>query len=89
MNEAYQKAGHNAYFENGFYAGVDFCERNTGDKTLLLIGGEFPENLPLYKDSGLWQVRSDNMEDVLFQQELNEEFSEFIERVINNIAEKE
>jgi len=28
---------------------------------------DLPENRPLYKDSGLWQVRIDNMEDVLFQ----------------------
>jgi hypothetical protein len=26
MNEAYLKAGHNAYFSNGFYAGVEFAK---------------------------------------------------------------
>jgi hypothetical protein len=25
LNEAYKKAGHNAYFGNGFKAGVDFA----------------------------------------------------------------
>ena len=42
-----------------------------------------PENRPLYKDSGLWQVRSDNMEDVIFQQKVNESFYEFIKRVFD------
>lgn len=41
------------------------------------------ENRPLYKDSGLWQVRSDDMEDVLYQQECNEDFYVFIKRVFN------
>lgn len=41
---------------------------------------ELPTNRPLYKDSGLWQIRSDDMEDVLYQQEVNETFLEFIER---------
>lgn len=40
-----------------------------------------PENRPLYKDSGLWQVRSDDMEEVIFDQEVNETFFDFIERV--------
>lgn len=42
---------------------------------------ELEENKPLYKDSGLWQIRSDDMEDVLFQQGCNESFQEFIKRV--------
>ena len=41
---------------------------------------EFPENYPLYKDSGLWQLRSDDMEEVIAQQEVNEPFTEFILR---------
>lgn len=40
-----------------------------------------PQNRPLYKDSGLWQVRSDNMDDVIFQQTANESFFDFIKRV--------
>lgn len=40
-----------------------------------------PENKPLYKDSGLWQIRSDDMEDVIFQQYVNESFFNFIARV--------
>ena len=39
-----------------------------------------PQNRPLYKDSGLWQIRSDDMEDVIFQQEVNESFFYFIKR---------
>jgi len=42
-----------------------------------------PENRPLYKDSGRWQVRSDDMEEVLFQQKVNESFYEFIKRVFD------
>lgn len=41
---------------------------------------DLPENAPLYKDSGSWQVRSDNMEEVICQQEVNESFYEFIAR---------
>lgn len=42
-----------------------------------------PENRPLYQDSGLWQVRTEDMEDVLFQQGCNETFTDFIRRVFN------
>lgn len=44
---------------------------------------DFPENRPLYKDSGLWQMRSDDMQDVLVQQKVNESDAEFIERCKN------
>lgn len=47
-------------------------------KTSLLAG--FPENSPLYKDSGLWQMRSDNMEEVIIQQGVNESENDFISR---------
>lgn len=39
-----------------------------------------PQNRPIYKDSGLWQIRSDDMKEVLFQQEVNESFFDFIKR---------
>ena len=39
-----------------------------------------PENRPLYKDSGLWQIRTDDMEDVLYEQGLWESFFDFIKR---------
>lgn len=42
-----------------------------------------PENRPLYKDSGLWQVRSDDMEEIYFDQGANESIYEFIKRVFN------
>lgn len=41
---------------------------------------DLPENRPLYKDSGLWQMRSDDMEEVLIQQGVNETDLEFIAR---------
>ncbi len=39
-----------------------------------------PENKPLYKDSGLWQLRSDDMEKVIVQQEVNESIADFLSR---------
>lgn len=41
---------------------------------------DLPENRPLYKDSGLWQMRSDDMEEVLIQQGVNETDIEFLAR---------
>lgn len=49
------------------------CELSTMLKNL-------PENRPLYKDSGLWQIRTDDMEDVIFEQGVNESFFDFIKR---------
>lgn len=37
LNDAYKKAGHNAYFGNGFKAGVEFAER------FIPIDEELPE----------------------------------------------
>jgi hypothetical protein len=39
-----------------------------------------PQNRPLYKDSGLWQVRTDDMESVIAQQKHDDTFREFIIR---------
>ena len=39
-----------------------------------------PQNRPLYKDSGLWQIRTDDMEEVLYQQGVDESFFNFISR---------
>lgn len=44
---------------------------------------ELYENRPLYKDSGLWQIRSDDMKEVLYQQQAGEDFYDFIERVFS------
>ena len=41
---------------------------------------DMPENKPLYKDSGLWQLRTDDMEDVILQQSSDESDNDFIER---------
>jgi len=41
---------------------------------------DFPDNLPLYLDSGLFQLRSDDMEEVLLQQGVNESNLKFLER---------
>lgn len=42
---------------------------------------ELPENRILYKDSGLWQQRSDDMEDVYYQQTCSEKTEDFIKRL--------
>lgn len=42
-----------------------------------------PQNRPLYKDSGRWQIRTDDMEDVIFEQGVNESFFDFILRAYN------
>lgn len=41
-----------------------------------------PENIPLYKDSGLLQLRTDDMEDVILQQGVNESDNDFVKRII-------
>lgn len=45
---------------------------------------EFPENKPLYKDSGLWQMRSDDMVAIIVQQGVNESFNDFIGRCVEH-----
>lgn len=42
-----------------------------------------PQNRPLYKDSGRWQIRTDDMEDAIFEQGVNESFFDFILRAYN------
>lgn len=51
----------------------------------LEILDDLPENTPIYKDSGLWQIRSDDMEEVYFDQKINESFAEFIKRYTQSI----
>jgi len=46
-----------------------------------------PENRPLYKDSGLWQVRTDDMENVLIDQNCNETLRDFIIRYLEWLDE--
>lgn len=48
---------------------------------LLRILDELPENFPIYKDSGLWQIRTDDMADVVYQQTANESTLDFFARV--------
>jgi hypothetical protein len=42
-----------------------------------------PENRPLYKDSGSWQIRTDDMEEVLYHQVANESFFDFIKKAFD------
>ncbi len=48
-----------------------------------------PQNRPLYKDSGLWQIRTDDMENVLIDQNCNETLRGFIIRYLEWIEEYE
>ena len=41
---------------------------------------DFPENVSLYKDSGLWQMRTEDLGVVILQQKINEPESNFINR---------
>ncbi len=43
----------------------------------------FPENKPLYKDSGRLQLRTDDMENIIIDQGMNESDIDFIERCKN------
>lgn len=64
----------------------NYWKEKTGVQTiweLIDMIDNIPENRPLYKDSGLWQVRSDDMEEVYYQQKVNESFCEFIKRVFD------
>lgn len=44
-----------------------------------------PQNRPLYKDSGLWQIRTEDMEDIIMSQMANESFKYFIIRYLRLI----
>lgn len=53
-----------------------------------LLSG-LPENMPLYKDSGLWQLRTDDMDDVILQQSSDESDDMFIAKCRNIQRKKE
>ena len=50
---------------------------------------DLPENKPLYKDSGLWQLRTDDMDDVIIQQHSDESDEDFLEKCREIQREKE
>ncbi|MDB5243681.1 MAG: hypothetical protein JWP57_4306 [Spirosoma sp.] len=41
-----------------------------------------PKNLPLFRNSGMWQIRSDDMAEVLYQQEAHESFRDFLRKAV-------
>jgi hypothetical protein len=53
------------------------------------ILNSLPANRPLYKDSGLWQVRTGDMENVYIGQKHNESFFDFIVRYVEFLKEFE
>lgn len=64
----------------GVLAGQQVERRELDFGSLAQMLHDMPENRPLYKDSGSWQVRSDDMEQVLYQQDANETFHAFVLR---------
>ena len=44
---------------------------------------DMPQNRCLYRDSGLWRISDEDNNTVLYEQGVNEDFSEFIERCYN------
>jgi len=58
----------------------------TFEEKLDWLFDDYFDNRPLYRDSGLWQLRSDDMEEVLIQQENNESFLDFIKRCKNYLG---
>jgi tRNA(His) 5'-end guanylyltransferase len=48
-----------------------------------------PQNRPLYKDSGCWAVRTDDMENEYMSQRHNETFKQFLIRYLEWVLEYE
>lgn len=46
-----------------------------------------PQNRPLYKDSGLWAIRSDDMENIYMTQNCNESLRGFVIRYLEWLEE--
>lgn len=62
---------------------------NLNDFTTEQLINSLPENRPMYKDSGLWQIRTDSMKDVVWQQKANETLRQFIVEYINYVFQHE
>lgn len=72
-------SGFSAFRDSQIKTMANHCKEFSCELVTMLEN--IPENRPLYKDSGLWQVRTDDMEDVIFEQGVNESFFDFIKRV--------
>ena len=73
------KEGHRMVILSAMEEYAEAKLKNIGDIASVMISlDDFPENMPLYKDSGLWQLRSDDMETVVVQQHVNQSDAEFI-----------
>ena len=86
MNKENKNAKHTADNGNDFIADVSkrsFIGYSTEDLIDCL-----PENQPLYKDSGLWQIRTDDMENVIMGQNANETLRGFILRFYDSLDER-
>ncbi len=49
QNEAYLKAGHNAYFGNGFNAGVDFALKQVNKLPIHIVSKRFKTELEMHE----------------------------------------
>ncbi len=63
---------------------TDKFTRQDMEGLLELFFYDFPSNKPLYLDSGLWQLWSDDMGEILEQQTVNESLVDFIFRCKEN-----
>jgi hypothetical protein len=70
-----------------FYYKIDYFLRKEQQaklkNELVEMLDNLPQNRPLYKDSGSWQIRTDDMEEVLYEQAVNESFFDFIKRAFD------
>lgn len=48
-----------------------------------------PQNMPLYKDSGLWSVRDEGLETIYCAQDITETFRDFILRYFKRFESDE
>jgi len=65
---------------DAIYSGQPAPRMFSVEESVKWLFDDFPSNQPLYLDSGLWQLRSDDMNDVLVEQGMNESLYDFIER---------
>ncbi|SEC67357.1 hypothetical protein SAMN04489761_3467 [Tenacibaculum sp. MAR_2009_124] len=48
-----------------------------------------PENRPLYKDSGLWEIRTHDMDTIILQQDSGETLCGFIIRYLKSLDQND
>jgi hypothetical protein len=54
-----------------------------------IIIDSLPQNRPLIKDSGLWQIYNDDLTEVIYRQGVNQSFRSFIRRYASTLLNDE